>query len=321
MGRHHKALALVAVLGSLALLTACSTVRIPARARVNPAVEFSCARLAVLPFEGRNGESVAAMMQTSLGEAGRYQLVERQRIQDVIDEHGLQRQALFDPETAVEVGRLVGASHVLLGNVATYSAQSDRDRRKVMIIGLYEEDGHTKFGPHEEWRTVFSLRADVAVSFRIVDVETAEVVTSKYFSAGFGDDSYNAADLPTAGGKLADLSRRVCRRFTEWIAGGTETLRKRFLKPDSEVEASERHVERALQWIEAGDLEEAEDALLAAVESDPAHAAALYNLAVVLALRGRNGEALEYADKADELDPGNETIMREKVWIRGRLRR
>jgi len=80
-------------------------------------------RLAVLPFHNNSGTArrdnlklaLADMAVCRLLRDGRFTLVERARIDLVLKEQGLQLTGIADERTAVRVGKLLGASALLLG--------------------------------------------------------------------------------------------------------------------------------------------------------------------------------------------------------------
>ena len=297
-------------------LPACSTVSIRVTAHTRPVVDLGLTKIAVLPFSGANGDQVGALMHGVLGEAGCIDLVERRQIQKVIDEQGLQRTALFDTEAAVKIGKLTGALHVLLGNVITYSAKETAETRfEQDFLGwvLGDREGEPRLVPY----TYYTMNADVTVHFRVVDVETGMLVrgASKNISRGFRRHSRDRSKLGTMSGVLAGLAEEACEEFRERICGSVMEVKRQFLKSDSDSAKSEALVARGLKLLRAGDTEGAEQAFRNALEHDAEHAAALFDLAIVLALQGRVREAEEYALKALRAEPENECIIEGKNWV------
>ncbi len=320
------------VLLCMSSLLGCATTRIVTRAYFRPVVdlkEHGSVKIAVLPFSGPNSEGAAATMEGALAEWGYYDLVERRDLDAVLNEHGLQRQAVFDPETAVRVGKLAGASHVVLGDVRASSVdvRSETRYRTIRVrvgtdyMTTTNADGTMtqipvpKYEGRREPYTYHTMSADARVAFRVVDVETSGILHGKEVGHNFNRGSADRSDLPTESGVLADLMAGICNEFRKQICPYSEEVSKKFLKPDSDNDASEKDVDRALQLIRAGDLEGAEEALNRAVESAADHAAAWFDLAMAVALQARVDEAIGYAIKALRLDPENDTIIEGKRWI------
>lgn len=97
--------------------------------------------LAVLDFENHSGnvrydplgKGLAAMMVTDLASVPSIQLVERQRLQDLVAEMDLQRSTYADPATAQMVGSLVGAEYVVLGSIVALEPQVQLNTRIVQV--------------------------------------------------------------------------------------------------------------------------------------------------------------------------------------------
>lgn len=332
MGPCRKRLLSALVLTCTIWLCACSTVKISTTAHFKPVVDLkkhSFTKLAVLPFRGRSGEAVSTMMQSALAEWGYYELVERHSLQTIIDELALQQQGLFAAESGAKVGELLGASHVLLGDVTACEADVGSETRyrtvKVQtgtqLMTMYNPDGSAYQIPmpvYEDRRepyAYYTMSAQVSVSFRIAAAATAALAHSKNISRSFNDGSADRSRLPTESGVLSDLAQAACNEFRTEICPYRKRITKTFLKPDSSVSESEDDAERGLKLIAAGDLEGAEEALRSATELDSRHGTAWFNLAMVLALQARAAEACPLVLKAVRLDPDNKTIIEGKQWI------
>jgi TolB-like protein len=106
-----------------------------------PRASVAATPLAVLDFDNNSGDArydplgkgIAAMMVTDLAGVPALQLVERSRLQDLIDEMDLQQTRHFDPATAQSVGRMVGAEYVVIGSIVALSPQIRLDTRIVRV--------------------------------------------------------------------------------------------------------------------------------------------------------------------------------------------
>jgi TolB-like protein len=58
---------------------------------------------------------IAAMLTTDLEETSMFNIVDRERLNDVLKEHKLQQAGLVDPKSAVTIGRLTAARYILSG--------------------------------------------------------------------------------------------------------------------------------------------------------------------------------------------------------------
>jgi len=59
---------------------------------------------------------IATMLSTDLEALGVFNIVERERLRDIVHEHKLQVSDLVDSQTAVKLGRLVAANYLLTGS-------------------------------------------------------------------------------------------------------------------------------------------------------------------------------------------------------------
>jgi curli biogenesis system outer membrane secretion channel CsgG len=112
------------------------------------------------------GAGVADMITTGLMEqakrSGRFRVVERQRVQEVLAEQDLATTGRVDPATAARIGRLLGAQTLLMGSVTQFSVDLD------MFDLPYDWGG---FGGDRA-----TARAEI--DGRLVDSETGEVLAA-----------------------------------------------------------------------------------------------------------------------------------------------
>jgi len=165
----------------LGFLTACVTPRVA----VNPRADFSAVkRVAVLPFNGPKGDLAADMLTQSLVAQGA-DVIERQRLDDVMKEHSLTASSAFDPATAKELGKLLGVDALFLGTVAestpptTYLISASENPRitsvtQVANTNIYSE-GSVMGIPNSQ---LLSTTANVSLVSRMVDVQTGSIMWS-----------------------------------------------------------------------------------------------------------------------------------------------
>ena len=78
-------------------------------------------RIAVLPMTGPEGRRFADELSIQLGKLNRFSIVERDRINDLYNEQDLDPNRI-DQSTAVRLGKMLGASAVVMGTVNDYRA-------------------------------------------------------------------------------------------------------------------------------------------------------------------------------------------------------
>jgi curli biogenesis system outer membrane secretion channel CsgG len=86
------------------------------------------ARIAVAKFLDKSGKGQAAgigsgmadMLATSLFQTGRYIVLERQNLQDVLSEQDLGASGRVRPDTAAAIGQVEGAEILVTGNITEF---------------------------------------------------------------------------------------------------------------------------------------------------------------------------------------------------------
>lgn len=79
------------------------------------------------------GKGIASMLISDLSVVKEIQLLERERIRDVMKETDLQRTKYFDSTTAVTVGRMVGAEYIVVGAFMAVNPKMRIDTRVVRV--------------------------------------------------------------------------------------------------------------------------------------------------------------------------------------------
>ncbi|MCB9674317.1 MAG: hypothetical protein H6737_04320 [Alphaproteobacteria bacterium] len=97
-------------------------------------------RVAVVPFDNGGGAALEglgvglqSMVTTDLSQADEVTVVERARIQDLLAEMKLAKDGVVDPKTAVELGKVAGATHVVAGS---YTVMGDKMRLDARLANV-----------------------------------------------------------------------------------------------------------------------------------------------------------------------------------------
>ena len=120
--------------------------------------------LAVVPFKASPRVqadadlSVGPMLMTVLLKTGRFDLVEADKVEQLLEQQEFQQAAYFDPETKAKLGRMVGAAAVLFGEV-TSATQQKVDKFAYDLI---------------DTRVRIDVRAVDTATSRIIFAESAE---------------------------------------------------------------------------------------------------------------------------------------------------
>jgi hypothetical protein len=124
----------------------------------------SIKRVAILDFTdapgadaGYSGRVVAGVMTGQALRVPSWQISERERIAQILEEQSFQRSSAVDVQTAVEIGRILGVDAVIVGTVSQYRIGSI----PFLFFLAFDKDVYR-----------------VSFNFRLIKVETAEVCLS-----------------------------------------------------------------------------------------------------------------------------------------------
>lgn len=134
-------------------------------------------KVAVLPFEDASlkkwwtwewhvGSGVADMFVTSLFKIGRFSIIEREKIQKVLEEQKFGATGLVDTSTAAEIGKILGVKAIIVGKITEFSLDTTGGKTpdKLGILGGI---------------TVVQTTARCAIDARMIDTETAEILAAE----------------------------------------------------------------------------------------------------------------------------------------------
>jgi curli biogenesis system outer membrane secretion channel CsgG len=110
------------------------------------------------------GEGMAEMTTTALVESGKFRVLERQQINDVLGEQDFGDTGRVDPSTAAKIGKIVGAQYLLYGTVNEFEYSKSGETGGVRIAGVRVGAGQAK--------------AHIGMDVRVVDAVTGEIVFS-----------------------------------------------------------------------------------------------------------------------------------------------
>lgn len=129
-------------------------------------------RVAVFLFEDKSGgrshwyggqsvgEGVTDMITTELVKSGQYQVIERNQLDQLLQEQELGRSGLVTPQSAAEVGKLLGVELAVIGAVTEFGNKKGDSNMRI---------GGTRLG-------VGRNAAVVAIDLRLVNTSTGEIV-------------------------------------------------------------------------------------------------------------------------------------------------
>ena len=149
-------------------------------------------RLAVSNFEDKSGNNwykhdlgsgMADMLTTSLFKTGKFNMVERQSVNKVMEEQALGASGAVTQGSAAKIGKLLGTSAIITGSVTEFGVKDGGGR--VGGLGGMTKGLVSGFG-------VKSNTARVGIDLRIVDTTTGEILLAESSS---GEESSRSVDF------------------------------------------------------------------------------------------------------------------------------
>ncbi|GAB4181737.1 MAG: hypothetical protein Kow00108_18500 [Calditrichia bacterium] len=109
------------------------------------------------------GHGMSEMLTTALVKSGKYTVIERQELEKIMQEQRLGQSGLVTPQTAAEVGKLLGVELAVMGAVTEFGYSQDKKGLSFKGIG-----GGVK-----------TMKATVAVDVRLVNTSTGEIIAAE----------------------------------------------------------------------------------------------------------------------------------------------
>jgi len=164
--------------------------------------------------------SFVDMISTALIKTRRFKLVERNRVNEALNEMGLGEAGVVDPADCQKLGTLLKADLILFGTIT----QASLDEKAVSISGLN------------------TVRQDVrmSVDLRIVDAKTGEIKSAETISKKkTGSKSVHIAGSVSTGGSssgiVGDVMRDIANGVVEKLVTGIYPISIEFVRDDGSV--------------------------------------------------------------------------------------
>lgn len=135
------------------------------------------------------GTGISDMLVEELVKGGQYSVIERKALDKLLAEQNFSNSDRADPATAARIGRLLGVDAIIVGSITQFG----RDDRQVGLGGFGRSLGRYGLGG----TSVRSAKAVVAVTARLVNVETGEILA---VATGNGESKRSGTSLLGAGG-------------------------------------------------------------------------------------------------------------------------
>lgn len=106
------------------------------------------------------GRGLATMITTELADRPQVHVVDRQRVQQLIESRQLALSGRMDESRALELGKLLGAEYIVVGNVALEPERARIDLRLLDVASGTVEKASRQQGPRSEMLDLVTALAD-----------------------------------------------------------------------------------------------------------------------------------------------------------------
>jgi hypothetical protein len=261
-------------------------------------------QLCVLPFSGEAGESVSSALTARLWENEFYTLVDRTELRPVQWTAGTTAGESADLAEFLTAARSRGIDGLIVGDVLEYRCDDTVLTDHEFHLGTSQHEDRRRssessgmdLGVSTEQRV--HREATVSITFRLVDVQSGQVRATRQTGHSFHGEGGNGwNDLPPRGEVLDQLTQRCLDEFVGLLAPHQIELpvslaRGSLFQKGSSLVYRGNDLARRGRWDEAVRVWEQ------ATQTNPAHDAALYNLALAAAAKQQFTEAEQYATRA-----------------------
>jgi tetratricopeptide (TPR) repeat protein len=231
---------------SAALLCACGSVAV--RVPVMKPAEINMAgyqSIAIGGMTGNSNNAIGDALEEALVNSQKFQVVDRQHMQQMMKELQLSASDLADSSSAAKLGKVITAGALIFGETTDQFRETPYDSK-------YTDD---KKVPH----TVYGIRGEVylRVTFKVVDTSTGRLLVAKTYEER-RDDSNTALDRRPEPIDRRTLERSargaVVARFMKAIVPHQEYMEANFQK-DGDLP----QLEGGIGYAQRGDWKNAQD--------------------------------------------------------------
>jgi curli biogenesis system outer membrane secretion channel CsgG len=145
------------------------------------------------------GKGISDLVIDRLINDGTYRVIEREMINKIMQEQNFSNSDRVDANSAAKIGKILGVDTMIVGDITQFG-RDDHNTSAGGALGGWDKYGIGKFG-------VKKSKAVVAVTARMIDVNTAEILAS---SSGKGESTRSGTNLLGGGG--------------DWSTNGTGAL-------------------------------------------------------------------------------------------------
>ena len=179
------------------------------------------------------GTGVAEMLVTALGETKKYTIIERSKLEAVMDEQKLGASGAVTAQTAAKIGRLLGAQYIITGAVTEFGVKDSKigvaGLEKVMPFGGGAKVSKTKARAVIDVRAIDTTSAQIAASAKGEGEKSSSEISSNLSIApsfDFGKEGFDETILGKAArGAVDKVAKELSKKFDEAGAGAIKIIK------------------------------------------------------------------------------------------------
>ncbi len=189
-------------------------------------------RVAVMDFEDKTGHGswhigsgMADMLTTALVKSGKFMVIERQQLEKIMQEQSLGMSGAVTPQSAAQVGKLLGVELMVTGSVNEFGEKSSKVGGSVGSAVSKGMFGLNRLG-------VETKTARVGLDVRLVNTTTGEIVAADGIAedeskkgVDVGTDEFNFSNDTHFDQTLAGkATRKAVNKIIDMITGAMEKV-------------------------------------------------------------------------------------------------
>jgi len=223
-----------------------------------------------------------------------YTIVERSRLNAVLSEQNLSTSGIVDESQAANLGKVLGVDAIIIGTVNPNSKDSKtREAYKVKQNGQWVDI----------YEDCITRNVSAEARMRIINVNTGQIIGTS--EAGYVVEDKQCGDNIPKLISTEDMTKQavqacVYQKFVNYFAP-TFSL-KEFEVFDIDLDEYEDLSDKAIEFVDNGDLDKAYVIYYGIVKEDPYNDVAQYNLGVLNEVVGNYQSALEFYQAAYNID-------------------
>jgi hypothetical protein len=245
-------------------------------------------------IQGNVGTALSEALTEKLFISNQFIIVDRANLDKMLKEQALGASGTVDEDTAIRIGKLIGASALIVGRS---NANVNKSRRESQTF--YDKNNKPYRYCHAK------TEVNQSTSIKVIDLTTGQVVAVKNLSKSDDKEDLDKdryPPFPTETPLINNTTKATVEEFTKFIVPYTELVEVGF-ENDKTPECKS-----GVAFAQNGDWRNALDQFKAAVKKEPSNNKSWYNLGVAYEYNFMYDEAISALKKSNQLKHSSKTI-------------